>query len=384
VASIFEDPKRLGGPLTVRERFWRTLHYQKVDRIPFFEFGYWDDTLKRWHTEGLPREIDNEAKAYAYFGIENWGGVPANVQLTGQPYEPATLEETDDYIVTRDGVGTVAQQNKSRTHTIPHFIEYGLKSRDDWARFKTHLQPTLDGRVRPEFYDRIEAYRRADYPICAPIGSMIGVPRNWLGFERCAMLAYDDPDLLDEIVETLCQCVVVVLEEICQYVQFDFGAGWEDICFNSGPIVSPWVFDRFIVPRYARITDVLKKHGCDISWTDCDGNVVPILGQFLAGGINCMFPVEVNAGSDPAIIRDKCGDAMRMVGGVDKMALDKGPKAIEAELGRLLPLVEHGGFIPTVDHRVPASCPLDHYTFYIKTKRQLVQGMMPAGEGALS
>jgi uroporphyrinogen decarboxylase len=371
VASIFEDASRLGGPLSVRERFRRTLQYQKVDRIPFFEFGYWDTTLPRWHTEGLPREIDNEAKAYAYFGIENWGGIPANVALTGSPFEAATLEETDDYVITRDGTGCVAQQNKARTHTIPHYIEYGLKSREDWERFKAHLQPTLEGRINPSFYESVQHYREADVPISAPIGSMIGTPRNWMGFERCALLAYDDPDLLDDIVETLCQCVVVVLEEVCQYVQFDFGAGWEDICFNSGPIVSPWIFDKFIVPRYARITDVLKTHGCHITWTDCDGNVCPVLDQFLAGGINCMFPVEVNAGSDPVRIRDLCGEAMLMVGGVDKMALGKGPAAIEAELERIRPVVEGGGFIPTVDHRVPASVSFDDYKFYIKTKRQM-------------
>ncbi|MFP4056353.1 MAG: uroporphyrinogen decarboxylase family protein [Candidatus Brocadiia bacterium] len=371
MATIFEDPELLGGPLSVRERFRRVMHYQKVDRIPFFEFGYWDETLGRWHAEGLPPEVDNAAKAYAYFGIEDWGGVPANVQLTGKPYAPQTLEETDDYIITRDAVGTVAQQNKGRDRTIPHFLEYGLKSRDDWPRFRAHLQPTLEGRIDPRFYQSVARYRARQVPIAAPIGSMIGVPRNWMGFERCATLAYDDPGLLDEIVEALCQCVVVVLEELCQYVDFDFGAGWEDICFNSGPIVSPWIFDRYIVPRYRRITDVLRRHGCDIAWTDCDGNVCPILGQFLEGGINCMFPVEVNAGSDPVRIREACGDAMRMVGGVDKMALGKGPQAIEAELERLLPLVEHGGFIPTVDHRVPASVPLEHYRFYIKTKRQL-------------
>ena len=371
MSTIFESSDRLGGPLSVRERFRRILHYQKVDRIPFFEFGYWDETLLRWHDEGLPREVDDQAKAYAYFGIEGWGGVPANVQLTGQPFVPETIEETDDYVITRDGVGTVAQQNRGKTRTIPHFIEYGLKSRADWERFKRHLQPTLEGRVGAPFYDNIPRYREAVHPVSAPIGSMIGVPRNWLGFERCAMLAYDDPDLLDEIVETLCQCAVVVLEEVCQYVEFDFGSGWEDICFNSGPIVSPWVFDKHIVPRYARITDVLRKHGCDITWTDCDGNVCPILDQFLAGGINCMFPVEVHAGSDPVKIRDLCGEAMRMVGGVDKMKLGAGPKQIEQELERILPVVEQGGFIPTVDHRVPASVSLENYKFYIKTKREM-------------
>jgi len=371
LATIFEDAKRLGGPLSVRERFRRVLHYQKVDRLPFFEFGYWDTTLTRWHSEGLPREVNDEGKAYAYFGIENWGGVWANVALTGDVFKPETLEETDDYIITRDGVGAVAHQKKKEIRTIPHYLDYGLKTRDDWAKFKAKLQPTLDARIHPSFYENIPKYRTADYPVCAPIGSMIGTPRNWTGFERIATLAYDDPDMLDDIVETLCQCVVVVLEEVCKYVEFDFGAGWEDICFNSGPIVSPWIFDKFIVPRYARITDVLKKHGTDISWTDCDGNVCPILKQFLAGGINCMFPAEVKGGSDPLRIRDLAGEAMRIVGGVDKLPLNENPKAIEKELLRLLPLVEAGGFIPTVDHRVPASVPFENYKFYLKTKRQL-------------
>ena len=371
MATIFEDPKRLGGPLSVRERFRRTLHFLKVDRIPFFEFGYWDTTLTRWHEEGLPREINDEGKAYAYFGIENWGGVWANVALTGDVFKPETLEETDDYIITRDGVGAVAHQKKKEIRTIPHYLDYGLKTRDDWAKFKAKLHPTLEGRINPSFYENLANYRKAEHPICAPIGSMIGTPRNWTGFERIATLAYDDPDMLDDIVETLCQCVVVVLEEVCQYVEFDFGAGWEDICFNSGPIVSPWIFDKFIVPRYARITDVLRKHGCDISWTDCDGNVCPILKQFLAGGINCMFPAEVKGGSDPARIRELVGDKMLIVGGVDKLPLNETPQAIEKELLRLLPLVEHGGFIPTIDHRVPASVPFENYKFYLKTKRAL-------------
>ena len=368
MATIFEDAKRLGGPLSVRERFRRTLHYQKVDRIPFFEFGYWDDTLPRWHTEGLPPEINNEGKAYAYFGIEGWGGVPANVQLTGNPYEPETIEETDEYIVTRDGVGTIAQQNKRRTHTIPHFIEYGIKSREDWERFKPHLQPTLEGRVNPSFYEKLADYLGAEHPICAPIGSMIGVPRNWLGFERCAMLAYDDPDLLDEIVETLCQCVVVVLEELCSYVEFDFGAGWEDICFNSGPLLSPAVFRETIAPHMEPVMKMLRQHGIDIIFTDCDGNIQALIPLWLGVGLNCMFPYEINAGNDVVQARKEFGRDLLMLGGFDKFALLDSKEAVLAQFRRLEPVLEEGGFIPHIDHRCPDGVAFEMYQYYIREK----------------
>ncbi len=371
MASIFEGSEKLGGPLTVRERFQRVMHYQKVDRIPFFEFGYWETTLPRWHAEGLPKEVDNEAKAYAYFGIENWRSVPVSAGLLGNVYEPGVLEEGENYVVTRDGVGTVKKEVKDGVRTIPHYLEYGLKNRQDWEKFKALLDPEVSRRVTNQFYDHIAEINASAVPVSAPIGSMIGVPRNWMGFENIATLAYDDPDLLDDIVETLCRAVCAVLEEICQYVQFDFGAGWEDICFNSGPILSPWIFDKFIVPRYKRITDILRHHGCDIAWTDCDGNICPILDQFLAGGINCAFPAEVKGGSDPVKMREMCGQQLRIVGGVDKLVLQEGPAAIEKELERLLPVVEEGGFIPTVDHRVPESVPLENYKFYLKCKRQM-------------
>ncbi|NOZ21645.1 MAG: hypothetical protein GXP25_11240 [Planctomycetes bacterium] len=372
MTDIFSGNEKFTKPMSVRERFNRVMHYQKVDRIPFFEFGYWTETLPTWHEQGLPKEIDNEAKAYEYFGIENRGGVPVNVQIfPGPVYEAEVIEETDEYITKREADGRITRINKTGHKSIPQHIDFSLKNRKDWEKYKKHLDPHTEGRIAPAFYENLDHYRNADYPIAAPIGSMIGVPRNWIGFEHIGLLAYDDPDLLDEIVETLCQVVEVQLKEVCQYVDFDMGAGWEDICFNSGPIISPKMYDQFVVPRYKRITDILRKHGCDVIFTDCDGNITPIIDCFLAGGINCMFPCEVNGGSDPVEIREKWGTQVLIIGGVCKMRLAEGPKVIEEELKRLEPVVREGGFIPHVDHRVPPSVSLENYKFYLKTKRAM-------------
>ena len=133
------------------------------------------------------------------------------------------------------------------------------------------------------------------------------------------------------------------------------------------------MFDRWIVPRYKRITDLLHKHGVDVAWMDCDGNIMPIVDRFLAGGINCMFPMEVAAGSDPAAIREKFGRRAVLHGGVDKMALLKGPKAIERELLRLKPVADEGGFIPHLDHKCPANVTLENYKFYLRLKREIFE-----------
>jgi uroporphyrinogen decarboxylase len=360
----------LRGGMTLKERWRRTMFYQKVDRRPNMEFGYWAETLGEWHQQGLPRRITNESEAYEFFGIENWETVWANMGLV-PGFASEIVEEDERYQVYRDGNRTLCKINKVGHKSIPHFIEFGLKNRQDWELYKPMLDPNDPRRSRDNWAELVQAYNATDKPLAVSIGSLIGVPRNWIGFENIALMTYDDPGLLEEIIETLCQLVCGVLEKVLPEVSVDFGAGWEDICFNSGPIVSPTFLREVVLPRYKRITDLLKKHGVFITWTDCDGNLNPIADIFMEGGINCMFPVEVNAGTDPVALRERFGPAMRFQGGFCKMKFLEGPKAIDRELLRLKPVVDEGGFVPGVDHRVQADAPLASYMYYLKRKREL-------------
>jgi uroporphyrinogen-III decarboxylase len=148
--------------------------------------------------------------------------------------------------------------------------------------------------------------------------------------------------------------------------------GWEDICFNQGPIISPATYREVVGPWYRRIADLLVAHGCCVYATDCDGNVLPLVDVFLDNGMNTLFPAEVHAGTDPCVARDRHGKHLRLWGGFDKMVLTKGPEAIDAELERLRPYVEQGAFICGVDHRVQADVPLDHYKHYMERKREVL------------
>ena len=364
-------PIRAGrSKMTLRERWNRTMHFQPVDRLPHLEFGYWRETLPAWHEQGLPASVSDEKQAYAYFGIEDWVRTPVAVEIY-PPFEEELIEENGAYILCRDEDRAIRKEISDGIRTIPHYVEFGLKSRDDWKLFKERLDPSTPGRYPEDWDALVEEYRHRDYPLCISIGSLLGKPRNWIGFENLALMVYDDRALLEEIIETCCVCVCETLKRALADVTFDFGAGWEDICFKNGPIVSPRTFEELVVPRYKRITDLLQAHGVDIIWTDCDGDLNLLMDQFLGGGINCMFPLEVAAGTDPVALREKYGRRVLLHGGMDKIALLKGPNAIERELLRLKPVVEEGGFIPHVDHRCPADVTLENYKAYLKLKRQI-------------
>lgn len=77
---------------------------------------------------------------------------------------------------------------------------------------------------------------------------------------------------------------------------------------------------------------------------------------------------------DAVKIRKTYGRDLALSGGVDKRKLAKDKKAIEKELERILPLIEGGGCIPTVDHTVPPDVSYDNFMYYMEIKMKALQG----------
>jgi uroporphyrinogen decarboxylase len=125
------------------------------------------------------------------------------------------------------------------------------------------------------------------------------------------------------------------------------------------------------MPRYKRISKKLHAKGIDIWWVDCDGDVRSILPYFLEGGINTLFPYEVNSCAHPKELLDEYGKDLRIMGGFDKMQLGKGPEAIKAYMETLAPLVERGGYIPFCDHLCPPNVKPEDYLYYLDLKEKM-------------
>jgi len=346
------------------------MHYQTVDHVPDVEFGYWTDTLTAWHEQGLPREIDDNGKADLYFGFAPTGGAGSDVGLR-PGFESKVLGERDGHRIVRDSSGVTYEEHTDGASSIPHYIDFPLKSRADWPEFKRRLDPSTPGRHPDdeEWARRKAAWAERDYPLQVNFGSLFGWLRNWAGFEGISVMMYDDPALVHEMIECLTELFITVQRRTLEEVQCDAGAFWEDMAFKQGPMISPKMFDEFLVPRYKRITDLARKHGVDVVIVDCDGNINDIAGLWLKGGVNCMFPIEVAGGTDPIELRRRWGKEMLLAGGVNKRELAKGRREIEAEVKRLEPLVAEGGFIPHVDHRVPPDVSFENYLYYLKVKR---------------
>ena len=363
--------------MNARERWVRCMHFQPVDHIPDEEFGYWEENSEVWAQQGLPKDINlrDDDVVNEYFGFSSRSSVPVRLGIV-PGFEPREIEETDEHRIFIDADGVKKQSFKNGSSSIPHFIEFPLKGRKEWEEmFKPQLDIKLASRY-PENRDDWEQMKTRfndpdwDKPVDIWIGSLFGWLRDWAGFEGIAVMCCDDFPLVREMVSHLATLTCTVIEKAVKEIRIDYGHGWEDMCFKQGPIISPAMVRELLTPNYKRICDLLRENGCDLIFTDCDGDINQMIDPWLEGGLSGIFPVEVAAGSDPVAIRKKYKDRVFILGGVNKRALIAGKDAIRAEIKRIKPYVQEGGWIPHVDHRCPPDVTFENYLYYLDVKRE--------------
>jgi len=369
--SVIPCRPKWKGTMTDRVRFNNQMHYKPIDRCFNMEFGYWDENFREWSIF-LENKITNNTEADVFFNFDIVRSIGGTVGMN--PCFPTkVIEETPTKKIIMNSDGLLAEVPTSGHDSIPHYIKASIVTPDDWKRCK-------EERFRRDDPDRkldVAAMRKAhpvnrDYPLGVWVGSMIGRIRDILTFEGLAYACFDYPEMVEDMVETHCQMVEDSLDQILPVMtDLDYAAGWEDICFKNGPIVSVDFFKQVVVPRYKRIHKKISAAGIKLWWVDCDGDVRPILPLMMEGGINCLFPFEVNGCAHPGELLRDYGKELRIMGGVDKIELGKGPKAIKAYLETLVPLVERGGYIPFCDHRCPPNVKVSDYLYYLDLKERM-------------
>lgn len=358
------------GTLTDRERFNNQMHYRPVDRSFNMEFGYWYENFSAWSIFA-DNGIRSNEQADIFFNFDK-------IACIGTPWmSPSFKEEvistTATHRIIRNGDGLLAEVPIDGHDTIPHFLKSSIVTPQDWKQCKEERFRRDDPARKIDikrWKERLDPPGRT-FPLGVDCGSMIGRIRDMLTFEGLAYACYDYPEMVEDMVETSCILIEDFLDQVLPHFQFDYASGWEDICYKNGPIVTVDFFRDVVMPRYKRINKKLKAHGIDIWYTDCDGDVRPILPYLLEGGINCLFPFEVNCGGHPAALLKEYGKDLRIMGGIDKLELAKGPAAIKAYLESVRPLVERGGYIPFCDHRCPPNVKQEDYLYYLNLKEEM-------------
>jgi uroporphyrinogen-III decarboxylase len=179
--------------------------------------------------------------------------------------------------------------------------------------------------------------------------------------------------MIADMQETFTQLILDIADEMLSKVEIDAVYIHEDMAYRGGIMISPQLFHRFMDTHYKQVIDRFKAAGVRIFAVDSDGYVGGLIPLLLPLGVNVMFPFEARAWNDVAQYRDEYGDRLGMIGGLDKFCVTQGRPAIDRELDHKLPkLMETGGFIASLDHRVTIETPFEDYVYYVEqAKRRL-------------
>jgi uroporphyrinogen decarboxylase len=363
------------------------MQYKPVDRVPNWEAGVWGQTRDRWEAEGLPNNTVNWDwfTGDEYFGMDVREFIPVDWGMK-PPFEHKVLERTDRYEVIQDGNGTVRKALlEGSAHgtraSMDQYLRFAVETPEDFAELKKRYPVDVPLRWRPYWKELLlPAWKTREHVLilghnCAA-GGFYWRARQWMGTENVCYAWYDHPEMMHDMMAFYAEFTMAVAEPVLKEIAPDYFIFAEDMSMKNGPLLSPDTFREFIFPHLKKMVEFFRSHGIPHVGIDTDGNCEALIPLYLEAGLDFMWPCERAADMDPVRIRREYGRDMRLWGGVDKRELAKDKKAIDAHLKALAPLIEEGGFIPTVDHTVPPDVSLDNFRYYMDRKRDLLAGRL--------
>ena len=310
-----------------RDRFLETMRFGKPDRVPYFQEGLRPDVLTTWGRQGL-RSADELSNLFPIDGREE--------------------EEIDGY-------------------PHPRFLRWP-RSAAGLNGFRRRLKPG-DNRLPSGWRKKVPAWRNRQDTLMLEVHQgfflTMGV-NDWKQFNWVIESLIDRPELILEFMRIKAEMVEVLMERFLSEVQIDAAIFSEPIGGNNGALISPRMYEKFVLSSYTPLLGVLKRHGVDNIILRTYANARVLIPSMLKYGINCLWACETNAEAmDYRSLRQEFGKELRLIGGIDLDVLREGKEAIRREVElKVPPLLEQGGYVPLADGRVREDIPFENYVYY--------------------
>lgn len=366
-----------------RERILQTLLFQNPERTAFAPGHGRRSTLEAWYSQGLPRDTWN----IELFAYERAGGKvllePANAGAVAQgftvsqkmipEFEEKIIEQKENSRIVQDWKGNICEignefglehLRKAIDFCTRRWIKCPVESRNDWEDMKGRYNANDPARFPRNMSEISKAAKERDWFMEVQFNGPFWQLREWLGFENLCMMLHDDPDFIREMIVFWEEFVSRLLEKTLEHVVPDSIYISEDMAYKCFSMISPAMTREFLLPTWKRWGDLVKQAGVPVYAMDSDGFVGELIPLWIEAGINVCDPVEVAAGNDINAFRKEFGQKMAFRGGVDKRAIAKGGQTIVDEIGRILPVIKSGGYMPSCDHGVPADVSWPNYVRY--------------------
>ncbi len=183
----------------------------------------------------------------------------------------------------------------------------------------------------------------------------------------------EDPEWVRTMADLYATVAIRLLEILWEREGLPDGLWvWDDLGFKARPFMSPAMYRAQVFPAHRKLFEFAHSRGLPVV-LHCDGYVEALIPSLIEAGINCLQPLEVKAGMDLIKLKQRFGDQIALIGGMDERVLETNDRgAVEAELQSKLPQAMAGsGYVLQVDHSVSPLVEYETYKFFVERGLEL-------------
>jgi uroporphyrinogen decarboxylase len=333
--------------LSSEERVLRVLRRQEPDRVPHFEWV-----------------VDRKVRSALCPGCNSYNEFAVRMGLDAVLADPNFSKKAVGPGRWLSEWGYVSQDTEEE-HGIE--VESPIKTWEDYERY---TPPDLHA---PGRYASIEKTLK-DYPgkaVIVHLNDVFSLPRYWMGYENLLMAIAAEPELVTALVDLSVKVNLEMAKEVVSRGVKIVYTG-DDYAGNLGPLMSPKHFRKLFYPGLCRVMGGFKELGLYVI-KHTDGNLWPIIDMIVDSGIDCLDPIDPQAGMDLGEVKARFGQRIALKGNVDcaqLMTFGTPDEVIEATKHALRQGGPGGGFILSSSNSIHSAVRPENYQAMLRTLQE--------------
>ncbi|HEX9117156.1 MAG TPA: uroporphyrinogen decarboxylase family protein, partial [Anaerolineae bacterium] len=204
--------------------------------------------------------------------------------------------------------------------------------------------------------------------IIVHLNDVFSLPRYLMGMENLLVSIAADPELVGALVNMSVDYNLALARELAaRGVQIVYTG--DDYAYNNGPLMSPRHFRKLFATALKRVIGGFKELGLYVI-KHTDGNLWPIIDEIVDSGIDCLDPIDPQAGMDLGEVKAKFGHRVALKGNVDcaqTLTFGSSQDVIAETICALRKGAPGGGFILSSSNSIHSAVKPDNYMAMLRT-----------------
>lgn len=349
----------------------------------------WGDTMRAWIEQGYPtrkvrkkvqengkeveKEVDEPLSNVELFGFDivSVGGWFDTMPLKGVS---ELVEESDEWIVRRNGAGAALKYWKNKSGT-PEHIDFRMNSREVWERdYRPHLLQPDPSRVNIDgSRSALAEWRTKNKWTYYGHLFIWENMRQSMGDYNLYQSLLLDPGWIHDYNRVYTDFFKAHYRILFEQAGIPDGIWmYEDLGYRGKLFCSPKLLDELIFPYYREMLDFFHSYGLPVVLHSC-GYQTPALPLIVDAGFDGLNPMEVKAGCDVVEYARKYGDKLVFIGGCDARIFETNDRAvIRRGVTDLMKRMKDVGarWIFASDHSLSTNIRYDSYRYAVEVYRE--------------